>query len=200
MIVVGVGCGPGMLTEEAIQAIKTATLIIGSERSLDLARRYIPEKSEVKVIDDYKALKNLPDHAVLLSTGDPMVSGLGYLGGEVISGISSIQYGAAKAGISLNGMYISSAHGRDHEVVIRECCGLLRKIKKIAIITDPSFSIKNLGEELSQHVPESDITLCENLGYPDERIIKGTLEKPPIPSGGTYILFVNLQEKSEKGK
>jgi cobalt-precorrin-7 (C5)-methyltransferase len=197
MKIVGVGCGPGLLTEEAILAIKTATLIIGSERALDLARRYIPDKSEVRVIDDYKALKNLPDHAVLLSTGDPMVSGLGYLGGEIISGISSIQYGAAKTGIPLNGMYICSAHGRDHDVVIMECCELLRKIKKIAIITDPSFSIKMFGEKLSQQEPVSYITLCENLGYPDERIVKGTCEKPPIPSGGTYILFVSVPEGSK---
>ncbi|HQA81471.1 MAG TPA: cobalt-precorrin-7 (C(5))-methyltransferase, partial [Methanoregulaceae archaeon] len=36
MKVVGVGCGPGMLTEQAIRAISDATIIFGSKRAIAL--------------------------------------------------------------------------------------------------------------------------------------------------------------------
>jgi cobalt-precorrin-7 (C5)-methyltransferase len=32
--------------------------------------------------------------------------------------------------------------------------------------------------------------VCENLGYPDERIATGTLESPPLPGSGLYILVI----------
>ncbi|MDD1724464.1 MAG: SAM-dependent methyltransferase, partial [Methanospirillum sp.] len=112
MKIVGTGCGPGMLTEMAIEEIKKAGMIVGSKRAIDLASHYIPPGCDTRIIEDYKSLRSLPDSAVLLSTGDPMLSGLGYLGGDVIPGISSVQYGAAKTGVSLTGLVIISAHGR----------------------------------------------------------------------------------------
>jgi len=41
MIIVGVGAGPLMLTEEARRAIARARLIYGSNRAIDLAREHI---------------------------------------------------------------------------------------------------------------------------------------------------------------
>jgi len=54
MIVVGVGVGPGMLTEQAIEKIETAAEVYGSPRSLELAGPYI--RGEAKKIKDYKNL------------------------------------------------------------------------------------------------------------------------------------------------
>lgn len=45
MKIVGVGCGPGMLTEEAISAIESADLIYGSERALELASAHIEKNA-----------------------------------------------------------------------------------------------------------------------------------------------------------
>ena len=56
MIIVGAGCGPGMLTEEAINAVKKATLIYGSKRAIDICRKYISASCRVHEITDYKAL------------------------------------------------------------------------------------------------------------------------------------------------
>ncbi|MDG6251203.1 MAG: cobalt-precorrin-7 (C(5))-methyltransferase, partial [Methanocalculus sp.] len=41
MKVVGVGCGDGMLTEEAIAAIQGARLIYGSSRAIERVRHHI---------------------------------------------------------------------------------------------------------------------------------------------------------------
>ena len=86
MIIVGVGAGPQMLTAQAAQAVAQARLIYGSERAIDLVREHINPDCIVRVIEDYKKLHDLAEDAVVLSTGDPMLSGLGYLKGRVIPG------------------------------------------------------------------------------------------------------------------
>ncbi|SNQ59038.1 SAM-dependent methyltransferase [Candidatus Methanoperedens nitratireducens] len=74
MKIVGVGAGPDLLTQEAISAIGNATLIFGSRRAIELAKEHI--KCEAHEITDY-SLSSLPQDAVVLATGDPMLSGLG---------------------------------------------------------------------------------------------------------------------------
>jgi len=66
-----------MLTEEGIQAIRKASVVYGAKRALEIAQDYI--SCEAKPIKDYKSLHLLPADAVILSTGDPMFSGLGNL-------------------------------------------------------------------------------------------------------------------------
>lgn len=195
MKIIGTGCGPGMLTETAIEAIQEADLIVGSRRAIDLAGRYIPAGCEVRIIEDYKSLRSLPDSAVLLSTGDPMLSGLGYLGSEIIPGISSVQYGAAKTGLSLTGLVTITAHGRDPAPAIRNAADLLNRGWNICMITDPSFSLESLAKSLVVTNPEMRIILCENLGYPDERIVTGSAAHVPVPQGGMYILFLAAVNK-----
>src|SRR5512137_1588757 len=112
MKIVGVGSGPGMLTLDAIRAISDAKLIYGSERALDLARDYVSHGCQACVIQDYKRLRELPEDAVILSTGDPMLSGLGYLKGRIVPGISSMQLACARLGISQLDLVPITLHGR----------------------------------------------------------------------------------------
>src|SRR5512137_538046 len=112
MIIVGVGAGPGLLTQEAIEAIRNAKLIYGSKRAIDLARLHIQLGCSVHVIADYKKLRDLPEDAIILSTGDPMLSGLGYLKGRIIPGISSMQLACARLGISQLDLVPITLHGR----------------------------------------------------------------------------------------
>ena len=69
MIIVGVGAGPQMLTEQAARAIASARLIYGSQRAIDLVREHISPEAAVHVIDNYRELRRLPEEAVVLSTG-----------------------------------------------------------------------------------------------------------------------------------
>ena len=192
MKIVGVGCGPGMLTRAAIQVIQSAHLIVGSERALDLVRDVLPTHADIREIDNYKALRTLPEHAVILSTGDPMISGLGYLGGEVIPGISSVQLGAAKTGVTLTNLFLITAHGRDHDQAVADCCDMISAKRRVCIIADPAFPVSILGQKLADVDPDTQIIICENLGYPDERITKGTARNPPAAQGGMFILFVTV--------
>jgi cobalt-precorrin-7 (C5)-methyltransferase len=189
MKIVGVGCGPGMLTCEAADVITAATQIVGSERAITLIKEYISPDCTVKVIEDYKTLKTLPDEAVLLSTGDPMMSGLGYLQGTVIPGISSVQLGAARLHIPLTKLMILSAHGRGHSKIVDTTADEIKQGKNVCLITDPDFSIPNLANYLIEF-PETELIICQDIGYPSELIIRGTTQNPPEPSSGMYILFV----------
>ena len=107
-----------MLTEEAIRAIEGSRLIYGSTRAIEIASPFISPSAEVNVIRDYKALADLLEEAVVLSTGDPLLSGLGFLGGEIIPGISSMQVACARLRLSLLKVVPITVHGRRMEIDI----------------------------------------------------------------------------------
>ncbi|GAB7015577.1 cobalt-precorrin-7 (C(5))-methyltransferase [Methanogenium cariaci] len=189
MIVVGVGCGPGMLTEQAVAAIREADVIYGSDRAIVRAAAHIRSTCAVHVITDYQALRNLPEHAVVLSTGDPMLAGLGYLGGEVISGISSYQYACAKLGVAMTTTAIVNAHARDHEQAVREICFEIARGKIVFVIADPGFVPSVLADHLRAKGSACRIAICEKLGYPDETISVGDTETPPVPQSDLFVLM-----------
>ena len=189
MKVVGVGCGPGMLTEAAIRAITGATLVMGSKRAIGLASRFIPEGCEVRVITDFSSL-SLPDHAVVLSTGDPMLAGLGFLGGEIIPGISSLQLAAARLGVPLEEVVVVRAHGNDHYPDYAGIAKALDQGRSVFIIADPAFSIPLLCQSVGEGRDDLSIALCEDLGYPEERVGIGSLRDPPVLHSRLFSLFV----------
>ena len=185
MLIVGVGCGPGMLTEQAAAALREAGLVYGSERAIALARCHLPEGCQIRVITDYKRLRDLPSHAVVLSTGDPMLAGLGYLPGNVIPGISSMQVAAARLHLPLARTAIVAAHGRDHARAVAEARDEVLRGRIVFLIADPAFPIAPLASALP---PETRIAICENLGYPEERIAAGTAEEPPEPLADLFVV------------
>lgn len=192
MKIVGVGCGPGMLTEDAVSAIENADLIYGSGRAIELASAHINKDCEVNEITDYKALRTLPENTVVLSTGDPMLAGLGYLPGEIIPGISSYQYACAKLKIPMTKTTIVNAHAKDHKKAIDDISFDISREKIVFVIADPEFDIGRLAESLPAGSPECKIAVCERLGYPDERISTGDVNDPPAAESGLFVLFVGV--------
>lgn len=187
--VVGVGCGPGMLTDEGARVISAAALVYGSARAIALARPHIRDGCEVHEIDDYKALRSLPADAVVLSTGDPMLAGLGYLGGEVVPGISSMQVAFARLGVSLVQGVVVNAHGKDHAAAIRETAEEIDRGRVVFLIADPAFSVPDLAAALPAGTR---IAVCEKLGYPEERIAVGTAAEPPVPVSGLFVVIAGF--------
>ncbi|WOX55208.1 MULTISPECIES: cobalt-precorrin-7 (C(5))-methyltransferase [unclassified Methanoculleus] len=185
MKIVGVGCGPGMLTAEAVRVIAGASLIYGSARAIALARETIPPGCEVHEITDYRCLRLLPSHAVVLSTGDPMLAGLGYLPGEVVPGISSLQVVFARLKVPLTKAAVVSAHGTDHARAVAEAREGILAGRVVFLLADPAFSVGALAAVLP---PETRIAVCEDLGYPEERIVVGTAAEPPMPRGGLFVV------------
>jgi cobalt-precorrin-7 (C5)-methyltransferase len=168
MKIIGVGCGPGMLTEEAISAIRNATLIYGSSRAIALAKYHIGPDIAVHSIPDYKALHTLPPGAVVLSTGDPMLAGLGYLEGEVIPGISSLQVAAARLHLPLTRVSVIDAHGKDHVVPLHEAGEELDRGKIVFLLADPGLHLEEVEAVLEGRANPVKVYLCQELGYPGE--------------------------------
>ncbi len=186
MKIVGVGCGPGMLTAEAAEVIADASLVYGSARAIALAQEVIPPGCAVHEIADYRGLRSLPDHAVVLSTGDPMLAGLGYLPGDVVPGISSLQVAFARLKVPLAKAAVVPAHGRDHARAVADAREEVLRGKVVFLIADPAFSVGALAAALP---PETRLAVCEDLGYPEERVAVGTGALPPAPRGDLFVVI-----------
>ena len=189
MKIVGVGCGPGMLTEEAVLALKGARRVYGSRRAIEIARGALPRSCEVHEIRDYSS-PDIPDDAVLLSTGDPMLAGLGDKGGEVIPGISSLQVAFARLRLPLVRVAVVDGHGRDPGQAIAETVEEVARGKIVFLVPDPSFPMKDLSSALKKEGISCTIALCEDLGYPAEQITRGTPDDPPVGRSRLFSLLV----------
>lgn len=187
MIIVGVGAGPGMLTLEAAAAIEAAELIYGSKRAIDLVGDRIKPGCSVNIIEDYRKLRELPETAVVLSTGDPMLSGLGYLEGRVIPGISSLQVACARLKVSLLKVIPITVHGRalDPEPIASE----LERGRCVFLLTDDSTDVAGLCSYLEKRGLNEDVAVLTDLGYPEEMIVIGRTDLPPAAPGLSCIVI-----------
>jgi len=188
--VVGTGCGPGMITLEAICVIQQARIIYGSARAIELVLEHIPEACEISEIKDYRKIQELPEDAVLLSTGDPMLTGLGGYGSVIVPGISSMQVAFARLRLPLSDAVIVTAHGRDHQTAMKLAAEEVTRNRIVFLIADPGFDVKALSGYMIGCGLSSDIVLCEELGYPNERIVKGTVSSPPEIKSGMFSLVI----------
>ncbi len=187
MIIVGVGAGPQMLTAQAAQAVAQAGLIYGSKRAIELVAEHIDPRCTVRIIEDYKKLRDLPDEAVVLSTGDPMLSGLGYLKGRVIPGISSLQVACARLKISQLKVIPITVHGRnlDPDAIAFE----LRRERIVFLLTDEATDLPGLCQHLESQGLHREVVALTDLGYPEEQIDRATTASPPKAPGLSCIII-----------
>lgn len=191
MKIAGVGAGRNLLTAEARDAIENASVIYGSKRAIELVKDHI--RCEYHEIKDYSRISELPDDAVVLSTGDPMLSGLGRFAGSgdvIIPGISSLQIACVKLGIEETGIAAITAHARDisrtRQTILRE----LELGKTVFILPDPQFDLHEIARFLLDHGFSIPIAVCEQLSYPDERIAIGTTVNPPDVKSDLFCIMI----------
>ena len=166
LYVVGVGPAEGYLTDRAKEIISKARVVYGSRRAIEYAKEHI--RGEIRVLKKFGAevYREIEEAArsedvVILSTGDPMVSGLGKkLSGVVEPGISSVQLALARLKVDLTEIVVVDAHGRDSYREIEEA---LRFRGKVLILADKSFDLGRL---------KGKVLVLENLGLENERIGK----------------------------
>jgi cobalt-precorrin-7 (C5)-methyltransferase len=188
--IVGVGAGPDLLTQEAISAIENATVIFGSMRAIELAKEHI--KCEAHELTDY-SLNSLPQNAVVLATGDPMLSGLGKFaknGDEIIPGISSLQLACSRLRLDIDSLSVITAHSRDIEQVKSRLIMELRNGKNIFLLPDSSFGVYEIAQLLKSRSMFRKLSICERLAYPDERISTGTTDEPPAAESNLYCIVI----------
>ncbi|HIH45285.1 MAG TPA: precorrin-6y C5,15-methyltransferase (decarboxylating) subunit CbiE, partial [Candidatus Methanoperedenaceae archaeon] len=154
------------------------------------AREHI--RCEWHELSDY-TLKNLPQDAVVLSTGDPMLSGLGRFASRndtIIPGISSLQLACARLRIEFGSVSVVNAHARDiqdaKELMLRE----LGAGKIVFMLPDAIFGAVEAAGFLRSKGLRYRIAVLENLSYADERIEIGDAEKPPAARNGMYCMVI----------
>jgi cobalt-precorrin-7 (C5)-methyltransferase len=60
----------------------------------------------------------------------------------------------------------------------------------VLLLADPKFSVADLYNRLAALPPPLQVAVCENLAYPDERIVVGDIASPPQPESDLYSLVI----------
>ncbi|MBQ8305555.1 MAG: precorrin-6A reductase [Blautia sp.] len=173
----GIGMGsPATLTQEALEVLSEADLVIGARRMADAVRQPHHEilyEYRSDVIAAYIREHPWYEHIVIALSGDVgFYSGarklLDLLGPSVrvVCGISSVVYFMAKTGHSWDDAKIVSAHGRSCNLI-----PLIRHNRKVFSILGTTDGVRNLAKKLVTY-GMGDVLLYvgENLSYKEEKV------------------------------
>ena len=207
-----VGMGPGStdhLTRAARDAIERADVLVGAERHLrpyeGQGKRCIPITGNFGELVSRIEEKSRTHAVAVLVSGDPgFHSYLRILSRsisperlEVIPGISSVQFAFARLALPWQEAVLVSAHGKSAEAAF----AAVRAGALTAILTDRV----NLPATLVRRFLAAGVSgtrrawIAENLSYPEERILSGTLaELRDADAGSLSILIVASEEDSMK--
>lgn len=186
-----IGTGPGSsdhITSAAVSAVKSADILVGSQRALDLFPEFEGEtlilraRNMDQMIEKSVALVDEGHKVAILSTGDPGFSGVlkpiiklrDDLELEVIPGISSLQLAAARLQIPWDEANILTLHGKGNSGNIMD---IINNGKPTIIL--PDFRVEQLAQFLLENNidPQRQVAVCEKLSYPDEIVVKTTLKE-----------------------
>ena len=199
-----VGVGPGSkeyLTFKAISTVESSDILIGSRRALELFSEVDADKIELGVHNMGEMLNYAVSKAcegkdvALLSTGDPGFSGVlkpilklaGNLEFDVVPGVSSVQICASKLKISWDEANIITMHGKG---ISDELISLINNGKTTIIL--PNTTVEETTKYLLDKGvdPNRKVSICENISYPDEKIINTTLKDVLSNKFGYMCVFV----------
>lgn len=184
------GVGPGErahLTAAAHASLANAQCVIGAERMLALAR---PDQTAFKATAPEAIVKFINEHKEFSRFAVLMSGDVGFFSGakkllpllksrsdnfhvEVYPGISSLAYLSAKLGTSYEDVKLVSLHGRDGGIV-----PFAARHRRVFAIVGGENGAGKLICELSAHgLGHVRVAVGERLGYPDERIIRGSADE-----------------------
>ncbi len=200
-----IGIGYKSLDSKEQKIICRSAIILSSRRLLNVFKTYkvfVKVRERIMVIDTVdetiefikSKMNDLKGkgHITVLASGDPLFFGIGRRiikefgkeSVEIIPDLSSIQVAFSRIKEPWDNAFLMSLHRgpdpqrrRNLKYKMKDIPYLLEKHNKLAILTDR----ENNPSEISQVLIRSnmmlpDIFVCERLGYPDEKITKGTPE------------------------
>ncbi len=198
--IVGIGSGKleGMTTEVR-NAIKESDLLIGAARMLnsievenrDTLKEYLPDKI-AEYLDNNTKYRNI----TVMMSGDT-----GYYSGtkgllaildnnkyniKVLPGISSVSYFFSKINKSWDDAHLTSAHGRDCNIV-----GLTKRHKKLFTLLDKENTVHKVCKDLIEYGLENvTITVGQDFGTSNEKISIGSPKELLNEEFGTLCVAV----------
>ena len=181
VFLIGMGCGPLGVTAAGMIAIENASLVIGSERMIEI----LPEVSArvekaIHSEEIYEIIAEADEENIaVLYSGDVgfysgaqslyemLLDGDGDYNVELIAGVSVLQYLASRLGLSWQDIRVISAHGRECDPVKHAFSG-----KKILFLTSSEEGLHEICSKLCEAGFENKrVIVAERLGYEDENII-----------------------------
>ncbi|WP_373091641.1 precorrin-6y C5,15-methyltransferase (decarboxylating) subunit CbiE [Zhongshania sp.] len=204
--VIGLGVGnsagePLHLAATAQVALGAADWVIGSARQLALVAPWVPEQRArllPKISELFAQLEDMPDkRVVVLASGDPLYYGIGrcliaHFGVDALrfhAGVSSIQAACHRLALSLQDVDVLSLHGRPVSVLRR----YLRAGARLLILTDKHSHPRQLAQLCVEcGFSQARISVCENLGYPQEAISHWIVTELLAEGGGQSREFAGL--------
>ena len=203
--IVGIGSGKieGM-TSEVRNAVANSDLVIGAARMLDSIElenkdtltEYHPDK-----IVEYLNKNPIYQNITVMMSGDT-----GYYSGtkgllaildnekynvKVLPGISSVSYFFSKINKSWDDAHLTSAHGRDCNLV-----GLAKRHKKLFTLLDKENTVNRMCIDLIEYGLENvTVTVGQDFGTPNEKIFIGSPKELLNEKFGTLCvaLIENLE-------
>ncbi len=185
--IVGIGPGhPDWLTPVAKEVVAGCQVLIGGVRNLALFPDWSGEKITIADnLDDicnFLAENHKSKRIGVVVTGDPGLfsmlqtirTRLPQCPVEVVPGISSLQYLAAKIQTSWHTWRIISLHGKDDANLRSE----LIRHRQVCLFTGGKHTPEKICQELlRQGVTAARVIVGENLSDPRERIVQGTVQE-----------------------
>ncbi len=184
--VVGIPPGHRLPPEEETRLlVSKADLLVGREEFLTPW----PEKPSIKLdrhwekaVVQAEKLRSQGSLVVFLANGDPLFFGIGStllrrLGPQKVSihpAVSSMQLAFARVGDSWEEARFFSAHGRP----LREVAYGVASCTKSCVLTSGPEQPSLLARALLSHgLRDVEVFLCEDLGFPEEKVTALTLEE-----------------------
>jgi cobalt-precorrin-7 (C5)-methyltransferase len=192
-----VGIGPGnkdYILPKAVNILEKCNVIIGFERALEslafIHTGKIVVKKFTEIIDFINL--NIDKEISIVASGDPLFYGItdflkkNYLGSiEIVPGISSFQYLMAKIGLSWQGSFLGSLHGREEAF-----CDIVMKNSISIWLTDTKHSPSYMCNILEKNKVKVNIYVGENLSYEDEKITIGNIDEIKNMDFGSLCVVV----------
>lgn len=200
--VVGIGADgwPG-LTAAARDALVAADVVLGGPRQLDLLPADVTAERRAWPSPLVPALPGILDElggrrVAVLASGDPMFFGIGatlarIAGPErlrVVPHPSSLSLACARLGWALENVETVSVVGRPVEALARRLAPGVR----VLVLSAGADSPSEIAKLVTGHgFGPSAMSVLENLGGPDERVVRGTAADWSGPSGALSVVALD---------
>ncbi|WP_202320660.1 cobalt-precorrin-7 (C(5))-methyltransferase [Archaeoglobus neptunius] len=186
--IIGSGICKKQVTERAAELIRQADIICGSKRAIDIVG---VKDDRVRILRKFsmQEFERLLEEAagrkvVIISTGDPMVAGLGRMLRDydviIEPGISSVQVALSRLKVDLTEVAVVDCHAREFDEELFE----LVRYRHLLILADRGFAISKLGRRR--------VVILENLCMGGERVWEGMAVDGEIMSDHA-IVFVEKE-------
>lgn len=184
--IIGIGMGGETMTVEAVRAVESSDVLIGSRRMIDsvdsrgkaVFEEYRPDEV-LRFLDDNPCYRTA---SVLMSgdvgffsgaTGILERMGAGRYAVRTFCGLSSSTYFFSRIGRTWQDAYLMSAHGRGANVP-----GHVRRTGKVFTLLSGDGGAAELCEQLIEYgLGHVSITIGSDLGTDGERIVEGSPEE-----------------------